>query len=69
MPLYEFECQECGEFFEELVRSSSWEGLLCPTCQSQHIRKKVSSFASRAANSSFSIGSASSSATCAPGSL
>ncbi|MFN2198638.1 MAG: FmdB family zinc ribbon protein [Anaerolineales bacterium] len=69
MPLYEFECQNCGELFEELVRSSNWEGLLCPACQSEQIRKKVSSFASRAAGSSLSIGSASSNASCAPGGL
>lgn len=69
MPLFEFECQECGEVFEELVRSSSWEGVFCPSCQSQQIRKKVSSFASRTAGSSYSLGNTSSSAACAPGGL
>ena len=50
MPIYEFMCQECGTSFEELVLSSSTlEGLKCPECQSKDVKKKMSTFASRAA--------------------
>lgn len=71
MPLYEFECGDCGESFEELVRSSSAiDKVLCPTCQSQQIHKKVSSFASKiAGGSSLSFGSTTSAASCSSGSI
>jgi putative FmdB family regulatory protein len=50
MPIFEFLCDSCGESFEELVRgANAIEGLYCPTCNSEKIRKKVSLFASRRA--------------------
>lgn len=68
MPIFEFECQECGKPFEELVRSSSAiSEVYCPKCGSPEIRKKVSTFASRiSGGSSFSLGS--SAASCGSGS-
>lgn len=48
MPIFEFLCDHCGETFEELVRSAdAIDGLTCPTCKSESIRKKISLFASR----------------------
>jgi putative FmdB family regulatory protein len=41
MPIYEFECKECGERFEELV-SSSAEGATCPACRSRNARRLLS---------------------------
>jgi putative FmdB family regulatory protein len=71
MPLFEFECEQCGETFEELVRSSvAITDVLCPTCQSSQIHKKMSTFASHlAGGSSASSGRSASAASCAPGGI
>lgn len=48
MPIFEFVCDECGQHFEELVRSSSAIGeVVCPACQSEQVKKRVSLFAAR----------------------
>ena len=41
MPVYEFECEECGERFEELV-GSEVSSVPCPGCGSAHIRRLLS---------------------------
>lgn len=64
MPIYEFECQQCGQPFEELVFSSSAiNDVKCPECGSGEIRKKISMFASKPSGSGnmFSMSSAGSS--------
>lgn len=69
MPIYEFQCQECGNPFEELVFSSSKiSELTCPSCGSENIRKKMSTFASKVSGkTSFGLGNAVSS-SCSTGS-
>lgn len=45
MPIYEFECLECGAEFETLVKKSSEkEALKCPACGSSQLADKLSSF-------------------------
>lgn len=52
MPIYEFICEECFEEFEKLVSFSQSEiEINCPTCGSELIRKKISSFAAVAGGS------------------
>ena len=69
MPIFEFECTECGERFEELVRSANAvDEVVCPGCRSQSVRKKISTFASKVSGSS-SISYGASSAPCSSGSL
>jgi putative FmdB family regulatory protein len=41
MPVYEFECQSCGDRFEELV-SSETRTFACPTCGSEETRRLLS---------------------------
>lgn len=41
MPVYEFECEECGERFEELT-SSETHSLPCPQCASTRTRRLLS---------------------------
>lgn len=66
MPLYEFHCNDCQDQFEELVRSSSAvDEVKCPTCGSQHVRRKVSMFASKVVGGGGVAASAA--ASCAPG--
>jgi putative FmdB family regulatory protein len=53
MPIYEFDCQDCGEPFEELVLSSAAiDRVECPNCRSREIIKKVSLIGSAGSNSS-----------------
>ena len=68
MPLFEFTCTDCGKSFEELVRSASAVSeVTCPACQSQQVRKKVSTFASKVSGGgSFSLGSSAAS-SCSTG--
>jgi putative FmdB family regulatory protein len=64
MPLFEFICSECSQPFEELVRSASAiDELNCPSCGSQQITKKLSTFASKVTGG-FSLGSSASGASC-----
>jgi len=41
MPVYEFECEECGRRFEELA-SSDVRSLPCPECRSERTRRLLS---------------------------
>lgn len=41
MPIYEFECEECGERFEELAPSET-RSLFCPACGSRETRRLLS---------------------------
>lgn len=40
MPIYEYACQQCGNQFEQLVRSG--ESVSCPACGSDQLRKLIS---------------------------
>lgn len=43
MPIYEYQCEDCGTEFELLVRSDT--ALVCPTCESTNLEKQLSVFA------------------------
>jgi putative FmdB family regulatory protein len=59
MPIYEYECSECGEAFEELILSISAEKeIYCPTCESKSVKKKISLFGTKAPSSEGSFSSA-----------
>lgn len=65
MPIFEFVCSDCSKPFEELLRSSSAASeVVCPSCHSQNVKKKISTFAAKVSGgSSFSFNSASSCST------
>jgi putative FmdB family regulatory protein len=45
MPIYEYRCQECGEEFEKLVRSSAdADKVECPRCHQAHVKRLLSLF-------------------------
>jgi putative FmdB family regulatory protein len=44
VPIYEFECESCGERFEELVAADT-EGVHCAACGSERTRRLISGFA------------------------
>jgi putative FmdB family regulatory protein len=41
MPIYEFECEECGKRFEELTPGDT-RSLACPGCGSERTRRLLS---------------------------
>lgn len=60
MPLYEYICTDCGHPFEKRVRFSDTNPeIVCPQCNSQETRKRLSLL-----GFSSSSGSASSSSSC-----
>jgi putative FmdB family regulatory protein len=64
MPLYEFQCTQCDRSFEELVRAAAAiTEVKCPQCGSEHVRRKLSIFASKASGGASTVMPAS---TCAP---
>jgi putative FmdB family regulatory protein len=63
MPIFEFVCKNCDRPFEELLRSASLvDQVVCPSCGSPQVRKKMSTFAAKVSGSgSFSLSSSQSS--------
>lgn len=53
MPVYEYQCSDCGLVFEELVRSSD-ERIACPRCGSEKTERRISLIASTSDRSSSS---------------
>ena len=48
MPIFEFVCDDCGKPFEELVRSAAATSeVICPACHGAHVKKQISTFASK----------------------
>ncbi len=67
MPLYEFQCTDCKDEFEELVRSSAAAAeVKCPRCGGQHVRRKVSLFASKSSGGA-SFAAAPAASSCSTG--
>lgn len=65
MPIYEYECEACGQEFERMVRFSEADlAPVCPACGSDETHKQIS----RIATSFDGSGSATSSAgSCSGG--
>jgi putative FmdB family regulatory protein len=60
MPLYDYQCNECGEVFELMVRFSEASQIqTCPKCESKNTQKKLSIVASFKVSSTGSTSSSS----------
>ena len=59
MPLYEYDCPDCGQEFEKMMRfDQAGERPICPHCAGENTRKKLSLFSSKGqTDSSTSSGS------------
>ncbi len=63
MPIFEFECLECGVIFERLLRKAgAVSDVSCPVCGSRRVDERLSTFASLV-----KTGSGGSDRSCAPG--
>lgn len=47
MPIYEYQCDDCGRDFEALLRSTTVP--VCPQCGGQQLTKQLSVFATASA--------------------
>ncbi len=63
MPIYEYECQACGQEFEKLVLNSAQE-IDCPKCRSKQVTKQFSMFASPTAGKAMDPGGGSKCGGC-----
>ena len=62
MPIYEYECHQCGESFEKMVRFSEADQIpACPKCESKDTHKKISAVVSFGATGVGSLSSSGSS--------
>ena len=49
MPIFEFQCDDCGTKFEKLVRRAGvTSDVVCPSCGDHHLTEQVSRFAAHA---------------------
>jgi len=71
MPIYEYECEQCGACFEHLARRLSEPAPPCPTCGAADPRKLLSSFSAMTVASSSEracpVGNCPSAKTCPSG--
>lgn len=66
MPIYEYQCEQCDEHFEKLVRSSTkTDEITCPKCGSGLVRKALSLFGFAGGNKT-SGSSSSAGSSCGP---
>ncbi|MEQ1948173.1 MAG: zinc ribbon domain-containing protein [Bryobacteraceae bacterium] len=53
MPIFEFQCDDCGTKFEKLLRrAGETSGVECPSCGESYITEQLSTFAAHANGSS-----------------
>ena len=45
MPIYEFQCEDCGEIFEELILGNKDNKIVCKKCKSSKVKKLMSQVA------------------------
>ena len=45
MPIFEYQCRDCSQKFERLVRPHVPEAIACPSCQSENLERLLSAFA------------------------
>jgi putative FmdB family regulatory protein len=56
MPLYEFECINCGKSFEIFTLKKIKNQIKCPHCDSADVIRKLSSFSSKRMTSEYGSG-------------
>lgn len=70
VPIYEYQCQDCGHVMEVLVSSSKSKKPACEKCEGKHVSKKMSGFAvGQASPSNVACESCPSGGMCDPGAM
>ena len=65
MPIYEYQCGDCGNEFSRLQSiGASADGVRCPKCKSHEVERQLSTFASTSSSPDVACPSAS---TCSSG--
>ena len=64
MPIFEYDCSNCGVSFEKLIRGASAEKVACPRCSSRKVKKRMSTCAHSVAGGSSSPKSSGSGHSC-----
>ncbi|HWP96612.1 MAG TPA: zinc ribbon domain-containing protein [Syntrophomonadaceae bacterium] len=44
MPIFDFQCQDCGGKFDLMIRNKEKEEATCPSCHSRNIKQLLSGF-------------------------
>jgi putative FmdB family regulatory protein len=57
MPIYEYQCSDCGNDFELLVKNAD-EAVECLSCKSPNVKRKLSVFAAKVASPASTCASA-----------
>lgn len=67
MPIYEYQCPQCGQSFQKRVGfSQADERQECPNCGSQHSRRQISLIGGVSGGASPSGGGSRAAANCGP---
>ena len=45
MPIFEYQCRDCGTRFEKILGSAAVNSVTCKQCASPHVDKLLSTFA------------------------
>ena len=56
MPIFEYQCDDCGTKFEKLVRRAEANGVSCPSCGDHHLTQQFSVIAKPAGKGDDSFG-------------
>ena len=51
MPIYEYQCEKCGNHFEQLHKTGATVDVACPICGATEVEKQLSSFSSTGSSS------------------
>ncbi|MDD3731386.1 MAG: zinc ribbon domain-containing protein [candidate division Zixibacteria bacterium] len=63
MPMYEYQCTDCGHKFDELVKNAS-EVIPCPKCGSERTFKLISMFSAAGTSSPAGRGGSCNTSNC-----
>ena len=64
MPIFEYQCQDCGHVMEVLVSSAKAKKPACEKCESKKVNKKLSGFAVGQAKTQVACDNCPSGGTC-----
>lgn len=55
MPIFDFECRDCGKKFDLLIANKDKDKVECPQCGSRNIKQRLSVFSTTASGGSAAV--------------